>query len=300
MSGILFVIFFLFALLYRLGLSYYRLLLIALLCQFVAFKFTDLHPLVRWSLEWIAPLSLMTFAIIKEEIVSVGVKTLFILLSMGLSLLGVWDYQNQSLVLLPNNSTLNQKTSSEETWKIFPGLPTEKSLKEENIDDPRKSVDEWEEITSQEGRFKVMSPLPAATKKETRKLQKSEIIITQTRVKDVHEGLYYVVLTTQYPENFDLPTPQVQAQVALQHLANTYEYDEVLEMEAIEHEGLEGIGFHLKRKTTGEHMMGLLLPACQRLLYQVIVFTNGDDKASELAAKFMLSFRPFPCESPKK
>jgi hypothetical protein len=293
MSGFLFILFLSFGLIYRCQLSYYRSLLIALLCQFIAFKFTDLHPLFRWSMEWIVPLCLMLYATLKEENLSLTLKSLFLIVCIALSLLGIWDYQLSHKLPLSQPA---EASTFEEKWKIFPGLPSEKKLKENLPEDNFiSSSDKWVEIVSQEGKFKVMSPLPAATQKERRKVQNNEILITQTRIKDIHEGVYYVVLTTHYPPHFDLPSAQEQAQVALEHLARTYEYDGVIEMEAIEHEGLEGLGFHLKRTSGTEHLMGLILPSCQTILYQVLVFTQGDQEASLLAEKFLFSFKPFPC-----
>lgn len=296
MSGLLIIVFVIFAVICKCSPNYYRFLLFALLVQFVSLKLPNLHPIFQWTLEWIGPLALMTFATLRDPNLTLGNKGIFLILTPLLIGFGMWDYY-QAQNWTPSQLQEKKEDPATPTWKIFPGLPKEKSLKDESdgtLDSLRS--DEWEEIISQEGGFRVLSPIPAVTRQERKKVQKHELLVTQTRIKDVHEGLFYVVLTTRYPKEFPLPSPQEQAQVAFEHLVTTYEYDKIIEMDAIEHNGLEGIGFHVTRSTTGDHLMGLILPSCKDRLYQVLVFTKGDEESSQLAEKFLFSFSPFKCD----
>jgi hypothetical protein len=275
----------------------------------VAFQLPNLDPILRFGLEWYIPIMIMTFTTLKENSLGMAAKGLFLLLSGALSLFGIWDYkQSQSWdaaslasmnIARPTITTevSGPKDDSGISWSLYSSLPSEKQLKTDESIPNLLQPDEWEPLTSNEGRFRVLSPLPGKTKYEKKQLQKYELHFTNTRIKDVHEGVYYVILTTQYPLDFPLPTPQNQAQEALAHLATSYEYDVKLEMEAIEQGGIDGLGFHLKRSKTGDHLIGLVLPF-NNILYQVLVFTNGDEVSAALAEKFLSSFSPLDNDKP--
>lgn len=307
MSGWLFIIFLGFALLCKCGINYYRSLLISLLCQFVAFQLPNLDPLFRFALEWYIPIMIMTFTTLQENSLGMAAKGLFLLLSGALSLFGIWDYKQSqswdagSIANIAKTTITTEvsdsKNSSGMNWSLYSSLPSENQLKTDDSISNLLHPDEWEELTSNEGHFRVLSPLPGKTRYEKKQFQKYELQFTNTRIKDVHEGVYYVILTTQYPLDFPLPTPQNQAQEALSHLASSYEYDVKVEMEVIQQAGIDGLGFHLKRSKTGDHLIGLVLPF-NNILYQVLVFTNGDDESSILAEKFLSSFSPLDNDKP--
>jgi hypothetical protein len=256
---------------------FWRFFLLSLFCQLSAQWLGSLEIFInlQWVFDWFLPLVLLLIGMNQDQNLSLGARGLFLIAWVFCICLGFADhfYLNKMFQPKPIAPVMRIETT------IYDSKP--KIAKE----------DQWETLTSAQGRFRVLSPLPAATIVNYKKIQELELKLTSTQIKDLNEDTRYIILTTHYPKEFERPSDYDQAKLAIDHLIITYQCDQILELEAIELSKRKALGFHAKISKTNEFLVGVALPT-PNILYQILIFSKDEASTEEKSQQFLSTFEP--------
>lgn len=277
MTLLLDLTFLIFGVVARASASYWKLFLAALVCQLLA-QFLPISLASSygvWILEYFVPLLLLFNGMKQDLTLTTSARGLFMGVWIASLTLGLWG----------------QFLATKELRQRPNPLPTIKS--EMKIYQPtiKNSEEEWQLLVSEQGCFRVMSPLPAGTQVKYKKIQGQELKVTTTNIKDIDECTRYMVLTTHYSEKFPRPPLYEQAKLALDHFLQANQLDELIEAQAIEQNKQHALAFHAKSSKSGEHLYGLIMPT-ESTLYQAMVFSCDEKALDDKAERFLTSFEP--------
>lgn len=253
--------------------TYWRAIILALLCQLLAVYLPDAlssSTLIVWFLTILAPLMIITLGLWIDQ---------------GLSLLSKVGLT--ALAAISIGFLCFDQFKSDLTKQAVSSHP----LVETKIYAPESNQGGWETLESPEGGFSVMSPLPATTHISYRTVNGTQLKITSTRIKDTFAS--FIVLTTHYPKGFPLPDPSSQANLAMNHLMQKYKYDKILDVKAVVQKGYNALAFVAVNSSTQEQVTGLIIPTGP-VLYQTLVLSTHSQPAEEETARFLTSFDPKP------
>lgn len=283
MSLIILGFFLLFGLFFKTGFTYWRFLLFALAAALIGVNL-PVHlasPMVVWIFSWPLPIALAFIGALRDSSTTPLARILFACIGLVACFFSAWQMFFVDISVKDSGPRPGVVTT------VVEG----KKKSSENIQSQG-----WEPLESDEGMFRVLSPLPASTVASFHDVGNFRLKVTTTRIKDT-DPLCYVITTTHYPSDFQLPEEAEQASLAMQHLMKTYNFDKMIDVSAVMQAGYHGLRFEATNNVTHEQMAGLIIPTGS-VLYQLLVLAPDQSMNKENAERFFQSFEPLKRQGP--